>query len=546
MNAVTGFSQPELVDDTEQFFAPVSADLVDGLVGQYQSMRGRIEAFAEQFQEAELSPVLGYFFDGGMDRSWHRIPDLSKTFKSEGAVAALNSEYWQRALSLTDVYEAMPQKRRDEWNDQIREHKCPDFEEETVRATLEALLVARSKFFAERVDGIFRALSGTHVTNRPEGFGKRMIMYVRDNIGLCHTSNEGHLSDLRKVIAKFMGRMDEPGYLSSKPIIDAAYTRVGQWMPVDGGTLRIRVYLKGTAHLEVHPDMAWRLNHVLASLYPAAIPSSFRTKPKRKPRNVEPIQRPLPFAVVSKLASMRQAVDRREEQGLRGGYPRIRNALQFDYSGSSDKHVIAEAESVLMALGAVKVLQGGKLYHYQFDYDPTEAMAEVVASGCIPDQKTHQFYPTPEWLAEEAVKLASIGAADQCLEPSAGTGALADQMPMERTHCVELSSLHCSVLSSKGYAHDQADFLEWSEKAPSIRFDRVVMNPPFKSGQWQAHLEAAFSHLNPGGRLVAILPSSAKKAVILGRARLEWSQVYDRAFTGASISVVILVAHRLQ
>lgn len=81
-----------------------------------------------------------------------------------------------KALNMTDVYEYMPNNRRTEWNEQIREMKTPDFEEETVRPTIMELLNSRQQFFAERVDGIFRALSGDHVTNRPEGFGKRMIL----------------------------------------------------------------------------------------------------------------------------------------------------------------------------------------------------------------------------------------------------------------------------------------------------------------------------------------------------------------------------------
>lgn len=44
---------------------------------------------------------------------------MADIFKLEGAIANLNASYWQQALSLSDVYEYLPQKRRDEWNDQI-------------------------------------------------------------------------------------------------------------------------------------------------------------------------------------------------------------------------------------------------------------------------------------------------------------------------------------------------------------------------------------------------------------------------------------------
>ncbi|MGA9618169.1 MAG: DUF4942 domain-containing protein, partial [Serratia proteamaculans] len=113
--------------------------------------------------------AIPYFLRGNQDGERYIRP-VSDIFKLEGAIANLNAAYWQQALSLTDVYEYMPQKRRDEWDDQIREMKTPEFEEETVRPTIMSLLNSRQKFFGERVDGIFRTLSGEHVTNRPEGF----------------------------------------------------------------------------------------------------------------------------------------------------------------------------------------------------------------------------------------------------------------------------------------------------------------------------------------------------------------------------------------
>ena len=129
----------------------------------------------------------------------------AQMFGKEGAVAALDAAYWAKAMALTDVYDAMPQKRREEWNEAIREHKTPAFEEETVRATLEDLLMSRSRFFAERVDGIFRALSGEHVTNAPQGFGKRMILTGITSHYYAH-ERVGYINDLRAVIARFMGR----------------------------------------------------------------------------------------------------------------------------------------------------------------------------------------------------------------------------------------------------------------------------------------------------------------------------------------------------
>lgn len=532
------------LEDAGEFFAPASTDLIDGLVGQYRSMRVKIEQIAAMVN-GETAGAMSYFLNGNGRDSRYGTPSVERLFEVSGAVGALNSAYWSKAMQLTDVLNYMPQARRDEWNKSISEQTCPEFEDETVRATLQGLLAQRHQFLAERVDGIFRGLSGEHVTNSPAAFGKRMIVgYVLNDSWSANYGKCGLINDLRCVIAKFMGR-DEPGYSASEGLINALKGRWGEWIPVDGGAMKIRLYKKGTAHIEVHPDMAWRLNSTLAAIYPLAIPPEFRQKPKRKPKEVDLIQRPLPFAVINVLASMKPATRTIKQEGnWRQPYrhEKVSNALQYDHYGAVDKHVLAEVCSVLESIGGVKSTEGW----WQFDYHPGDVIADIVASGCVPDQKAHQFYPTPASLAQRSVDLAEIGLNHECLEPSAGTGGLADLMPTERTTCVEISGLHHKVLEAKGHRVVWNDFLTWASgrAADGKTFDRIVMNPPFDRGQWQAHVEHAAGLLKQGGRLVAILPSGARNSLTLPGFLLQWHGPFDNQFPGASVSVVILVAER--
>lgn len=517
-------SPAELVTE-EPFFAPAPAGLFDNLMAQYQALRARIETVAS-FMEGEGQDTVPYFLEGNIEQRerlmGHRVG--TQLFRRDGAIASLNADFWGRALKLTDVYDCMPQARREEWNQSIRELKTPEFTEDTVRSTIESLLDSRQQFFAERVDGIFRALSGDHVTNRPEGFASRMILnYVFSDWGGVQSGAAGVINDLRVVIAKFMGR-DEPRWFASDSMLKACRKVPGQWHAVDGGALRVRVYKKGTAHIEVHPDMAWRLNAVLAHLHPQAIPASFRVRPARRNKAFQTIDRPLPFAVVEDIARLR-------------GKDHIRT---FDY-GDIDKHVRAETTRVLEALGAI-VRPTDWNQQIQFDYNPREVLAEIVRSGCIPDKVSHQYYPTPEPLARRAVALADVQLGHQVLEPSAGQGAIAQFLPRDQLTCIELSALHVTVLRSKGFAVEQADFLEWARQAP--RFDRIVMNPPFSQARAQAHLEAAAGLLAPGGQLVAILPASMRGRVVLSGMELGWSEVIDGAFADASVSVALLQARR--
>jgi hypothetical protein len=535
----------DIVDDSAEFFAPASFDMIDGLISQYQAMRKRIEQVAAMVT-GETAGAIGYFLDGNGSDSRYAAPSVGRLFQVDGAIAALNSAYWSKAMQLTDVLNYMPQQRRSEWSKSITERTCPEFSEETVRGTLFDLLNMRGQFLAERVDGIFRALSGEHVTNSPAAFGKRMIIaHLVSSYGTTNHDRVGSINDLRCVVAKFMGR-DEPKWDATSHVVETARReRRGEWVMIDGGAMRLRAYKCGTAHMEVHPDMAWRLNRILAHLYPMAIPPEFRAKPKKKAKDFVMMGRPLPFAVVEALASLEPAYRLIKNEGLnawRQAYRRemIKNAVAFRNGGPEDKSIRAEVERVLSHLGGVK-MDGDRHSYFEFDYCPSDVISEVICSGCIPDQKAHQFYPTPESVATVAIEMAQIGPDDFCLEPSAGLGGLAGLMPKERTTCVEISGLHCKVLEAKGHRVVWNDFLPWASgrAAESKAFDRIVMNPPYSEGRWMAHLEAAASLLAPGGRLVAILPASARGKDLLPGMKVEWSRVFDNEFAGTSVSVVI-------
>lgn len=511
----------------QEFFAPTSTDIVDTVVAQYRSELAKLDRVCDVMTGDGLAAVMHYFIVGNGDERERYALSVGKLFRRDGAVAALNAHYWRHIMEMTDVLDVMPAKRREEWFEQIRAMTTPDFEDATVRATLGDLLAQRGLFLAERVDGIFQALSRTHVTNQPEGFSKRMILTgVTNDWGSYARTQTGHINDLRAVVAKRMKR-DEPDWNASNQLVEIARRDYrGQWLDVDGGALRIRCYLNGNAHMEVHPDIAWQLNQILAILHPHAIPSRFRTKPARTAkREYTLMDQPLPFAVISVLANLR---------AVRG-----KNHLELR-PGESDKHVGARANDVLLAMGGVRQQDGGRVW-YEFDYAPMPVLGQIIASGCIPDQKSYQFYPTPPGLAAILVAAADIGDTDTCLEPSAGTGAIADLLPKDRTQCVEVSVLHAAVLEQKGHAVHCGDFLGFAEFCPS-RFSRIVMNPPFSQGRWQAHVEAAAGLLAPGGRLVALLPESARRNLDLPGLAVKWGGPYDNQFAGTSVSVVMLVA----
>ncbi|MBK4737894.1 DUF4942 domain-containing protein [Noviherbaspirillum pedocola] len=493
---------------------------IDSLLSAYRKDREDLERIASYV--AGETRVMHYFMAGAQIENQISSISAASLFELAPAVRELDASYWSRAMSLTDVLDSMPAAKRNEWNEQIRGHKTPAFEPESVKATIGALLAQRSQFFAERVDGLFRALSGEHLTNAPEGFGKRMIIaHLRSHYDTLNYDRSNYIHDLRCVIAKFMGR-DAPFANVTHDDLNSMYRnrQYGEWKCFDGGAFRVRLYMKGTAHLEVHPDIAYRLNQVLAWLHPMAIPNEFRTKPAKAPKDFTMVHDLVPFEVLSELA--------------RGRVDRTGKSISFFYNSIKPNHRTVQ---VLQYLGGVP----GTMGNWSFDYEVQPVLDELTRTGRIPDQKTHQFYPTPECLASTAVDLADIADTDTVLEPSAGLGGLAEHLPKERTTCVEISNLHCKVLEAKGYITVCEDFLRWS---PPMKFSKIVMNPPFSEGRDAAHVRHACSFLQEGGKLVAILPASRRNKTLVEGWNHEWSEVFDNRFEGTQVAVVILVLTR--
>lgn len=548
-------------DATEGFFAPMSSDLVDLLVGQHDADKKRITELAGFMESSDVSTALHFFIHGNVKDERYGVPrTIENLFNAEGALAQLTADSWGKALCLTDVYDHMPQARRDQWNEQIQNPlgkkvtssseeilPLPEFEENSVRATLQELLNNRAKYFSERVDGIFRGLSRAHVTNQPEGFRKRMIINNAISNGSVDSSTAGLVTDLRAVIAKFMGR-DEPKWSATYQTFEIVRRSNGVWQEIDGGALRVRIYNGvGTVHIEVHEDLAWKLNAVLASLYPMAIPHKFRKRPAKTKRAKEfkLFDKPLPFTVIDCLANMRQGFEV-IKKGFQSSRKYIPNTLENISSFSTDKAVKVQAEDVLRAIGGVF---DGKTWH--FDYEPEKIINEVVCTGMIPDKHSHQFYSTPELLAQEVARLAIEGTTPgmDWLEPQAGQGGLADYVPADANLlCCEISELHCEILKAKGFDKEDCssrtvecvDFLAFSAHYTGKGFDRIITNPPYSEGRWQAHLEAAAKLLKGDGRLVAVLPASANNKELIPGFKHSYSRVFENKFAGTSISVVIL------
>lgn len=505
-------------------------DMIDQLLGQFRQREQAIYAAKALIDDAQRQGVMSYFIDG-MRLVYGNDYTPSIPTDANAAVACLRIEFWNRLLSEAKIFELMPAAKREKARLQFSSIDCPDFDESTVRPTLQDLLQQRKTFFAERVDGIFQSLSKDHVTNSPAGFSKKMILAgVFNRDGYADSSMVAVISDLRGVVGRLTGR-GEPKEYGTRLILDRLYKGfIGKKVLIDGGAFAVVVHKVGTVHFEVAPEVAVELNAILAHLYPMAIPSRFRTAPKR-PRvgSFDLKVERLPMEVIDMLSAIE----------FRDSF----NSLNL-YSKSQSS--ISKTVEVLEEIGAEVTFSSDKSMAWvSFDYEPRPVIEQLIFGGVVPEQTSYQFYPTKSQISEDAAQRLCIEPGKSYCEPSAGLGDLACHLPMASTLCIELAEVRVKVLESKGYKTVKADFLEWAQRNRDQRFDGILMNPPFSKGRALAHLVAAASLIAENGRLVAILPASMKETQPLDGFQHDWSEPYVDQFEGTSVRVAILTAYRV-
>ncbi|WP_286182326.1 DUF4942 domain-containing protein [Escherichia ruysiae] len=346
---------------------------------------------------------------------------------------------------------------------------------------------------------------------------------------------EEYIDDLRIMLhffahREFITMNGSAKMLSSVYVVNGCKT--GDWINVDGNLMRVRIFKNGNVHFEIHPDVAWKLNEILAYSMPAAIPAPYRTKPKSKA--------PKEFGYIQKAISHNARIKISE-----GRYHTDRDIWFFDDLYLS-KRESAELECILTFIGGEKIKGAWK-----FPYDAKDTVNKIVATGVVPDVKTHQFYPTPSVISNYIATALELKPGDTLLEPSAGRGDLLTYLDVdfENITCIEIAPLFVDILRNKGYNNTIcADFIEWATDNPGFLFDKIVMNPPYSCDRYKTHTLTALDHLKVGGRLVVILPGNSPKLPWVERDDCVYAK--GKSFTGefadTGITVSVYVFKRVK
>ena len=168
--------------------------------------------------------------------------------------------------------------------------------------------------------------------------------------------------------------------------------------------------------------------------------------------------------------------------------------------GQLDRKLYEQVNAVLVDLGGRWKTRVGHV----FPSDPTNLLDEVLLSGRVAGLALNGYFPTPPELVQRVCDLAEPLAGASVLEPSAGTGAIADELRARGADvtCVELLPEHRERLQAAGHRVLWDDFTTLDTE---LRFDRVVMNPPYSKQQDIAHVTRAHALLRPGGLVVALM-----------------------------------------
>ncbi|GAV11325.1 methyltransferase [Paenibacillus sp. NAIST15-1] len=124
--------------------------------------------------------------------------------------------------------------------------------------------------------------------------------------------------------------------------------------------------------------------------------------------------------------------------------------------------------------------------------------------------KIYGYFPTPANIVNQMIELADLRDGEIVLEPSAGNGNILDGITVHaqenglelKLEAIERNHTLSEILKLKNYNVISDDFITYECE---IKYDKVIMNPPFEKNQDIEHVLHAYSCLKDGGKLIAIM-----------------------------------------
>ncbi len=157
---------------------------------------------------------------------------------------------------------------------------------------------------------------------------------------------------------------------------------------------------------------------------------------------------------------------------------------------------------------------------FVFRTNPKPFIEAYLKTEIMPKKNPTAFFPTPSVIVKEMFRLSDFDCLPvdeeyqskyKVLEPSAGVAGIADLIkevaPFVQLDVIEILDVNQEVLRQKGYEPICMDFMNYNTDY-SIRYDYVIMNPPYQGKTFIKHIKHAFNMLNERGILTAVIPTS--------------------------------------
>lgn len=123
-------------------------------------------------------------------------------------------------------------------------------------------------------------------------------------------------------------------------------------------------------------------------------------------------------------------------------------------------------------------------------------------------RKIEGYFPTPKPLVDKMIELADLKPGQKVLEPSAGSGniaeAIREKVGNDTVSTIEIDRDLSSILDDKGFNNRRDNFLNITDES----YDKIIQNPPFESLEDVDHVKKAYDLLAPGGTLVSVMSES--------------------------------------
>jgi len=181
--------------------------------------------------------------------------------------------------------------------------------------------------------------------------------------------------------------------------------------------------------------------------------------------------------------------------------------------------------------------------------DHIKEMRQSLKAG-VQTVSAPQLFPTPPDTAVYMVELLDPQPRERIGELSAGTGNLIKATLAACPDCsitaVEIVPALVTCLRTRFPQIEvhQADFLQCNGDLG--KFDKIILNPPFRNGADIKHINHAKSMLNPGGRIVSLCANGPQQQETFKGIADHWEVLPEGSFqeqgTGVNVALVILNA----